>query len=200
MTVHWQPIPGETPIDDISGLIPKHVRSRRELAVVEGLNIHEAVVKYLALTPGRRQAPFDLPWAIKLHKEMFGKVWTWAGVCRTVELNIGLPFHQINMQLQSLLDDLIYWRDQTQMPVIEQASRLHHRSVLIHPFLNGNGRWSRLLANIWLKQRGQQPVEWPEQTIGIESIIRNEYLTALRQADSSGDYAPLIALHSKYQR
>ena len=34
----------------------------------------------------------------------------------------------------------------------EQAVLLHHRAVQIHPFENGNGRWSRLLANIWLKK------------------------------------------------
>ena len=44
----WNPIPGETPIADISGLIPKHVTSRAQLNIVEAENIRKVIVKYLA--------------------------------------------------------------------------------------------------------------------------------------------------------
>ena len=98
--------------------------------------------------------------------------------------------------MQDLCDDLAYW--QKHWPDFsEQAAHLHHRAVLIHPFLNGNGRWSRLLANIWLKLNKQPLTEWPEEVIGETSVIRDEYLTAVQAADS-GDYAPLIDLHRRY--
>ena len=193
----WTPVAGETPIDDIAGLIPKHVKTRKQLNGVEAENIRKAVLKYLARKPSRRAAPFDLAWCLKLHKQMFGEVWRWAGEQRQVELNIGAPQHQILVSLQSLLDDLRYWRDHPGMELIEQAARLHHRSVAVHPFLNGNGRWARLLANIWLKQNGGAPVLWPESTIGDASAIRDEYLAAIRAADR-GDYRPIIELHRRY--
>src|SRR4051812_12252073 len=145
--------PGETPID-VSGLIPKGVTSRAQLNDLEAENIRAATVRYLAARPSRRQAPITLPWCLKLHKQMFGKVWRWAGTTRRTELNLGVPAHRIQTDLQSLLDDAAYWRDHAAFDVIEQASRLHHRAVYVHPFLNGNGRWSRLLANIWLRQAG----------------------------------------------
>jgi fido (protein-threonine AMPylation protein) len=132
----WETIPGETPIDDISGLIPKDVKTRGQLNVVEAINIHKVTVKYLSAKPSRRQAPFTLDWIYKLHKEMLGEVWTWAGQRRTLELNFGIPFHQIDVQLEDLLRDLQTWANSS-MPSIEQAARLHHRAVQIHPFLHG---------------------------------------------------------------
>ena len=79
----------------------------------------------------------------------------------------------------------------------KQATRLHHRAVSIHPFVNGNGRWSRMLANIWLKRHGQAIIEWPEETIGSNSVIRDEYLGAIRAADA-GDERPLRELHQRF--
>ncbi len=194
----WTPIPGETPIDDISGLIPKHVKTRKELNAEEAENIRKVVVRYLAGKPSRKQAPFHLEWCCKLHKQMFGEVWRWAGERRQRALNLGVPHYQIDVALQSLFDDLRYWRDHPGMDLIEQAARLHYRAVAIHPFLNGNGRWSRLLANIWLKQNGAFPTQWPESTIGDRSTIRGEYLAAVRAADG-GDYTAIIDLHRRYE-
>ncbi len=193
----WPSIPGETPID-ISGLIPKRVTDRAELNIVEAENIRRAIVKYLAARPSGRQAPFTLPWTFKLHKEMFGRVWKWAGRRRQEDLNIGVAYQQIEVQLEELLRDLNYWRDHGVMPVAEQAVRLHHRAVQIHPFQNGNGRWGRLLANIWLRQMREAVTVWPEEVIGQTSIIRKEYIRAIRAADG-GDYALLTGLHERYR-
>lgn len=79
------------------------------------------------------------------------------------------------------------------MNLVEQSARLHYRAVAIHPFANGNGRWSRLLANIWLKQNGQPLIMWPQTTSGDTSTIRSEYLAAIQAADQ-GDYDVLIGL------
>ena len=192
----WAEVPGETPID-VSGLIPKGVTTRAKLNALEAENIRAATVRYLAARPSRRQAPFTLPWCVKLHGQMFGKVWRWAGTTRTTELNLGVPAHRIQTDLQALLDDAAYWREHHVYDVIEQATRLHHRAVFIHPFLNGNGRWARFLANVWLKQARAPVVAWPEETIGDESVIRKAYLAAVRLADN-GDYGPLVGLHRRY--
>jgi Fic-DOC domain mobile mystery protein B len=191
------PISGETPIDDASGLKPRGIRVRAQLNDVEARNIRKAVMRYLVTRPSRRQAPFTLDWCYKLHREMFGDVWRWAGQKRTTELNIGVPAHRIDVELKTLMDDLIFWRAQGTMETIEQAARLHHRAAFIHPFLNGNGRWSRLLANIFLKQSAHGLTVWPEETVGNASIIREQYLAAVRSADG-GNYEPLIALHRRY--
>jgi Fic-DOC domain mobile mystery protein B len=189
----WKAIPGETPIDP-SGLRDKSIRTRKQLNEAEGRNIAAAVFKYLIgpLTPA--MSPFDLAWALKLHEEMFGNVWEWAGQLRTIDLNLGVSWRQVETRLYDLLQSVPYWKE---MPLMEQAARLHHEAVSIHPFENGNGRWARMLANIWLKLKGSSPTFWPEESVGETSVIRDEYLNAIKAADAM-DFALLIALHEKY--
>ncbi len=196
---NWQSIPDETPIDP-SGLRPavrRVVHSRAELNPLEAENIRVAIVKYLVGTPSRRLAPFTFEWALRVHKEMLAKVWLWAGRIRTVELNLGSPAWRIQTDLHELLEDLRCWED-SDMPLAEQAATLHYRAVHIHPFENGNGRWARLLANIWLKQHSGPVTRWPEDGItGGTSPIRAEYIEALKLADQC-DMSRLIDLHNKY--
>jgi Fic family protein len=92
-----------------------------------------------------------------------------------------------------LVDDLNFWHTNKTFDTIEIAVRLHHRAVVIHPFLNGNGRWSRMLANIYLKQNGLSPTKWNENLLVKENANRDEYIEVLKSADS-GDYTPLIKL------
>ncbi len=191
----WGFLPGETPID-VSGLKRKGINTRTELNRAEAENIRKTVVKYLAAKPSRRTAPFTLSWAKRLHKQMFGDVWKWAGEFRQENLNLGCDWHQVQMQLQVPLDDLVFWEARGDA-LLEQAVRLHHRAVGIHPFPNGNGRWARMLANIWLKRHGHAITEWPEETIGSMSVIRDEYLTAIRASDE-GDEGDAIARATRW--
>lgn len=192
----WDPVPGETPIDP-SGLVSRaSVTNRRELAVVEARNINQAVLKYLAARPSRRSAPFDYEWLLKLHEDMFGDVWKWAGTVRTKDLNLGVPHHQVREKLSSLVGDLQGWSGFGHT-IEDQAVWLHHRAVQTHPFLNGNGRWARLLANIWLKLHRVPIVAWPDQVLGESSAVRGEYLAAIQAADR-GSYARLSELHFRF--
>ncbi|MBS0189814.1 MAG: mobile mystery protein B [Phycisphaerales bacterium] len=190
------PIPGQTPLDDVSGLRIKSILTTGDLNAAEAENIRKAVIRYLASRPTSRAAPFNVAWLMRLHEQMFGQVWTWAGKFRTGQTNIGSPPHQIEIDLQNLIADLEAWK-KSGMPLAEQAARLHHRAVQIHPFPNGNGRWSRMVANIWLKLNGAEPIEWPETTIGTVSTVRDEYLEAVKEADR-GDIASLLALHERF--
>ena len=196
MMEKWEVLPGETPIDGISGLKLKDVKTRRQLSLVEAENVLKATVKYLAARPTRRLAPFNLTWFLKLHAEMFGDVWDWAGQPRQVDLNIGVAWYQVEMDLQNLADDLDYW-EKNWSDVLEQAVYLHHRAVRVHPFLNGNGRWARMLSNIWLRLHDCPITAWPEAAIGAVSPIRNDYLAAIRSADN-GDVGPLLDLHRRF--
>lgn len=196
MTSPWEHIPGQTPIDDISGLKLRHVRTTAELNAAEAENIRKAAAKYILVRPTRRSARFDVAWMKRLHTEMFGEVWTWAGQFRKRETNIGSRPHQIEVDLHGIVQDLGAW-EKAGMPLLEQAVRLHHGTVRVHPFPNGNGRWSRMLANIWLRLHDGPLVVWPEATIGASSEVRDEYLRAVRLADK-GDMAKLIALHERF--
>ncbi len=192
----WAPIPGETPIDP-SGLRDRSIGTRAELNKVEAENIRKAYVKYLTAKPTRKYAPFNYDWLFRLHYEMLHEVWEWAGKPRTRELNIGVTWSDVPQQLGALVLDLETWCESSQVSLIEQSARLHHRAVWIHPFYNGNGRWARMLAGIWLRLHSGPLLNWPEEHIEEASIIRDEYLATLRKADE-GNFAPLTELHQEY--
>ena len=71
MTLFEQPIPGETPIDDLSGLKIKGITTRAELNLFEATNIEKVAAKYLTVRPSRRSAKFTYDWCLKLHQQMF---------------------------------------------------------------------------------------------------------------------------------
>ena len=194
----WESIPGETPIDPSSLKNRGSVSNRRELAAVEAMNINRAFLKYLASRPTSRSAPFDHEWFLKLHREMFGDVWRWAGVVRTRDLNLGVPHSRITERLAALVGDVHSWCGFGHSLEI-QAVWLHHKAVRIHPFENGNGRWARLLANIRLKLHGEPIVVWPDELLGVESEVREEYLAAIKAADRGND-DPLTELHRRFAK
>ena len=188
-------IKGATCSDDISGLkldISKQY-TLQEIYLFEAKNILQATLKYLADKPDKTSAPFTFEWFLQLHYEMFGDVWNWAGKLRQVELSIGVKAYLVSTELKILVDDLSYWNEHKGFDVIEIAARLHHRAVQIHPFKNGNGRWSRMLANIYLKRNGLQPTKWNEDLLSKENPHRDDYIEALKSADN-GDYCKLIEM------
>ncbi|MFP4487077.1 MAG: mobile mystery protein B [Campylobacterales bacterium] len=191
-----KPIDDATPLDDVSGLkLPKDkVYSLKEIHEYEAHNIAKATIKYLSAPPSKKEAPFTYEWIINLHKEMFGDVWDWAGKLRQIELSIGIKAYLVPIELKNLCDDIAYWNKNKTFDVFESATRIHHRAVQIHPFTNGNGRWSRMLANIYLRQHNKMPVRWQEDLLARENPKRSDYIKALKKADN-GDYKELIDMH-----
>lgn len=185
-----------TPLSDSSGLIltKGKVYSLQDIYIKEAENIANATLKYLSATPNKKEAPFSYIWLLSLHKEMFGEVWAWAGKLRQCELSIGVKAYLVSTELKKLVDALEFWQKHNTFDVAEIATRVHHRAVQIHPFLNGNGRWSRMLANIYLRQHGFMPVRWQEDLLAKENPNRDNYIKALKEADN-GDYQALIAMH-----
>ena len=126
-----------------------------------------------------------------LHKKMFGNIWKWAGSFRTSERNIGVAPYEIQPKLRILLDDVKFWIDNQTFSPKEIAIRFHHRLVQIHPFPNGNGRISRLMADLLMKHFGLPALNWGSGNLTEISELRKEYISALREADS-GSYSLLL--------
>jgi Fic-DOC domain mobile mystery protein B len=123
---------------------------------------------------------------------MFGDVWRWAGTWRRVETSIGVDPITIPMRLEQLLDDARYWVANTSFEPHEIAARLHHQMVLIHPFPNGNGRHTRLMADLLLMQLKHEAFSWGGSDLSAPDDTRTRYIGALRSADR-GDLRPLLA-------
>jgi len=191
-----KPIDGATPLLDTSGLKLSKSKSYtlQEIYTQEALNIANATLKYLSSEPTHKDAPFSYEWLLILHEEMLGEVWEWAGKLRQCELSIGIKAYLVSTELKKLVDDIEYWTSHKTYDAVEIATRIHHRAVHIHPFLNGNGRWSRMLANIYLRREGLMPVRWQEDLLAKENPKRTEYIESLKMADK-GDYSKLIEMH-----
>ena len=126
-----------------------------------------------------------------LHKKMFGDVWKWAGVFRTSERNIGVAPYEIQPKLRMLLNDVKYWIENKTYSQKEIAVRFHHKLVQIHPFPNGNGRVSRLMADLLMRKFGNKKLNWGSNNLTEISAIRKQYIEALKFADNS-DYSKLL--------
>ena len=170
------------------GLIPTHVALRGELNELEQQNIVEAN----SWAFERKRNILDEAFLRGLHRRMFNKVWRWAGEYRKTERNLGVKPHLIQPSLIQAIDDARYWVDHNTYKTDELAVRFHHKIVQIHPFPNGNGRWSRLAADLLVTSQGGSRFSWGGANLQASGNARKRYIDALHAADNH-DFAPLVA-------
>lgn len=181
---------GSTPLPpaDQKGLRLSWITTRQELNEAEQVNI-------LAGRAWALRSRVDLtaePYLVRLHQRMFGDVWSWAGKFRVRETNIGVLPYEIPTRLREFLGHVDYWLTHETYAPDELAARFHHGLVLIHPFTNGNGRHTRLAADLMCRQLGQDAFTWGRDSLDSAGATRHAYLAALRAADQH-DFAPLLA-------
>jgi|SRR6266850_7034023 Fic-DOC domain mobile mystery protein B len=170
------------------GLIPSHITLRSELNELEQQNILEAAT-WASL---RRRDPVGEPFARSLHRRMFRDVWSWAGTYRTSDKNLGVKWPLIQPRIREALEQTRYWIDHKTFLGDEIAVRFHHALVSIHPFPNGNGRWSRLMADILVVKLAEKRFTWGGNVLGAADETRRAYIAALKAADNH-DFAALFA-------
>lgn len=187
-------IEGQTPLseDEQEGLKISSITTREELDEFEQLNIEKAI----QWTFGKKlkaEQLFSEKFIKDLHKRMYGDVWKWAGTFRTSEKNIGIKSYLIGVELKQLLDDAIYWTQNKTYNSQEIAIRFKHRLVSIHCFANGNGRHSRLMADLIMeKLYNEKFFSWGSTNLVKATDVRAEYIKAVKKADQQ-DLLPLIA-------
>lgn len=130
------------------------------------------------------------------HRTWMGNVYEWAGRQRSVNMSKGDFHFAVANQIPHLLKELdkkylskLTPCDQfSDTKLIEAIAVIHIEFILVHPFREGNGRLSRLLANVMALQAGKNELDfsyWDEQ--------REEYFKAI-QAGLACDYEPMKAL------
>ncbi len=184
---------GATPLEpeELEGLKFKHVRLRPELDQLESINIESGIKWSL-----KQKDPDILSESFlrDLHKRLLGDVWDWAGKFRQTEKNIGVDPLCIAVELRNLFEDCKAWLEFNSYPPLEIAVRFHHRLVKIHPFPNGNGRHSRIMADLLCKHKlSIDYIDWAAgQNLQQLGERRSSYINALRKSDGH-DYSDLIA-------
>src|SRR5205085_4709169 len=90
----------------------------------------------------------------------------------------------IPVRLEQFCGNIRYQIENQVFPWDELAARFHHELVFIHPFPNGNGRHARLTTDLLLIRNGQSRFSWGSASLVENNLIRQEYIAALREADS----------------
>lgn len=184
---------GQTPLDEDEkeGLKLKSITTQKELDEFEQLNIEKAV-EWTIRTHLKPEKILTEKFVKDLHKKMYSEVWKWAGEFRKTDKNMGTKWTQIGIELKKLIDDTKYWIENKTYPPNEIAIRFKHRIVAIHCFPNGNGRHSRMMADIILESIfGKEIFSWHMSDMVRADETRKEYIMALREADN-GNIKPLI--------
>ncbi len=174
--------------DEKDGLLLPFITTQGELNAAERINIADA---YTWLdNPRHRKNILSIEFIQNLHTKMFGDVWAWAGQFRKTEKNIGIrEYWQIPIELKNLCEDTKVWIDLSTFKPDEIAVRLHHRLVWIHLFPNGNGRHSRLMADLILETIfHKEPFTWGSLTYSDPSELRRAYIEAIQAADRAGQW------------
>lgn len=184
---------GQTPIneEEKEGLKINSITTQGELNEFEQLNIEKAV-EWTIHNNLTTEKILTEKFIKNLHKKMYGDVWKWAGDFRKSDKNIGINWTLIGVELKYLLDDTDYWIKNNTYSPEEISIRFKHRIVSIHCFPNGNGRHSRLMADIIIESVFSKKVfTWNKSNMIKANNTRKEYINALKEADN-GNINPLI--------
>ena len=191
---------GQTPLphDELAALLP-------EVVVVLGEPVTRAAVYDLEQGLQDRVADELMPAAIDgslpldallndyfvrdLHARLFGPVWNWAGRWRRTEVNIGVAPERIAVELRNALDAIAYRWDHTDDWTPRQLGIVvHAETVRTHPFADGNGRTTRLLADLVFAA-----VQDPTEVQYEWDLEKARYIELLRAYDQNRDVADLAA-------
>lgn len=192
-------VSGQTPLteEEKEGLLIPSITTRAELDEFEQQNIERAIQWTLQGRIGRSQLLSET-FIKRLHKEMYGDVWAWAGTFRRSEKNMGVNWTLIPVEVRKLMDDCKHWIDADVYAPEVVAVRFKHRIVQVHCFPNGNGRHSRLMGDLILQKFFRlAPFSWGSGA-NLEKAggSRDEYIRAIREADN-GTFERLIEFARK---
>jgi Fic-DOC domain mobile mystery protein B len=186
-------IDGQTPLNDEeqNGLLIPSITTREELDEFEQLNIEKAI-QWTFGKKWKAEQLFSEKFVKDLHKRMYGEVWKWAGAFRESEKNLGIKSYLIPAELKVLLDDALFWVENDTYSPDELAIRFKHRLVSIHCFSNGNGRHSRLMADLIMEKLFNSTFfSWGSSNLVKATETRKAYIKAVKMADKQ-DLQPLI--------
>lgn len=156
----------------------------------EALNHREAI--YFVEELAKKKEPLSEGQIKSIHQLMLKNIdEAHAGVYRKTNVVIPGADHvpPPGMHVESEMQDFFRWyqNEAVSLHPVERAARVHADFVKIHPFLDANGKTSRLLMNLELMKEGFPPVVLPVKT-------RLEYHEALDLAHTKGDYSRFLSL------
>jgi fido (protein-threonine AMPylation protein) len=178
MSHFFQNREGQTPLEESMrfDLKLKHIQDMTELYEIESEHIAEAIV----WCESTHKNHLEYPTWLELHKQMLGKIWKFAGNIRSTELandDFHLPYN-IRPSLLLMEKDLKYWIEHKTYPPKEMMAIFHEKLLTIHPFKDGNGRWSRVLTEFICMKENIEVPNWGA-SIKDDKLRRDTYIKAI---------------------
>lgn len=153
----------------------------------------DAAMKYINTTLLSRSGAITVSDILEIHRRVLGYVDpVEGGRLRTNQVFVGHHIPPHPQDLQKHMQELVQWlnsEEALQLHPVEYAALAHYKLVYVHPFVDGNGRTSRLLMNLVLMQARYPPIT-------IRKEQRAEYYAALNTANE-GDVRPFIRFIAK---
>lgn len=189
---------GETPLegDRIDALEPLvldrygRIPSKAEIYDLETELLFIARTRLLEDVDAARLSLDDIlttSFLVHLHEMLFSGIWTWAGALRRTGLNIGVDPHTISTELHTAFGNLGYQASEMLLTARQLGVAVHAELVRIHPFSDGNGRVTRLMADLVFAAAQHRPhaqeYDW--------DLDKTEYIRLLRAYDLNRDPVPL---------
>ena len=173
------------------------IKSKREMDQIEAqeqLRTLEELVRIYDQT--HRFTAADVR---RIHKIWLGSIYAWAGNYRQVNLSKGdFPFAAANQIPRLMIEfekgplrEYTPCRFAEMSEIARAIAVVHTELLLIHPFREGNGRVTRLLAVLMALQAGLPPLDFGN----IKGRKRQEYFRAV-QAGLDRDYKPMEEVFS----
>lgn len=174
------------------------IKTRSEIDQAEYDALDAAQKHYVEMITSRTR--FTASHICRMHRDWLGRIYSWAGSYRTVEMAKG-TFHwpparfvAANMSAfeQGVLARYTPCRSSALAEVARGMAEVQSELLLIHPFREGNGRIARWLTNLMAMQAGLPALDYRFEGAGAKAH-RTEYLDAVIRGYAT-DYDPLTAL------
>jgi Fic family protein len=163
-------------------------KERREL--FEDTN-YKVAFSYVKTLTSKNRKEIQLKHLLKIHYFILKNIDTqYAGILRPLNVKLlSLPHVRFpqHRHVPHLMNDFIKWLHSVEGNPVKIATRafckLAHE---IHPFVDGNGRTSRLFMNLLLMQAGYQPIQFHKKLNTYEYY--NVYIPALNRVLFYNDF------------
>lgn len=174
------------------------IRSKKEMDRLEYEALLEVQERYYRIvTP---QTRFTSKFFLQMHKDFLGRLYSWAGHYRTVNLEKSgfkwPPAYLVDQNMSEFEKNILARRTPCRRGPIGRIAKdiaiVHAELLLIHPFRDGNGRLARLAANLMALQAGLAPLDFSFDRKGN----RSRYLQAVSQG-YLGNHTPLTRIVMK---
>ncbi|CAG9581956.1 unnamed protein product [Danaus chrysippus] len=143
----------------------------------------DAAMKYINSTLLYGLRDITMGDILEIHKRVLGHVDPIeGGQFRRTQVYVGGHIPPPPSDIPKLMNQFLEWinsDDALELHPVRYAALAHYKLVYIHPFIDGNGRTSRLLMNLLLMRAGHPPAIVPKQ----HRHLYYQHLTTANQGD-----------------